>query len=91
VGEVSLSRNGFLQSIELKEVGFSDGPRVSNRADTANPTRLSCTALLLCAGQQFQSCERDVFAAVNDCGLVFDGGLVVDLVMFFVIHFCNST
>lgn len=80
VAEVSLSRNGFLQSVELKDLHNSDGRMESKMSDPTNPTRLSCTALLLCSGQQYQSCERDVFAAINDCGLVFDGGLVVDLV-----------
>lgn len=76
VAEVSLSRNGFLQSVELKDISV----REETKMDAQPPTRISCSALLLCADAKYQSCERDVFAAINDCGLVFDGGLVVDLV-----------
>ncbi len=89
IAEVSLSRNGFLQSVELKEIGIFGGVRAESKVgESANPTRISCTALLLCAGPQYQSCERDVFAAINDSGLVFDGGLVVDLVSSIIISNC---
>jgi len=33
---------------------------------------------LLCAGAKY--CDSDVFTAINDCGIVFDGGVVVDQV-----------
>jgi len=38
---------------------------------------LACLALLCCSQPQ---CSRDIFNAINDCGLVYDGGLVVDSV-----------
>jgi hypothetical protein len=44
----------------------------------AIPSHLSCIALLMCGSKEYQSCEKDIFSAINDCGLVFDGGLVVD-------------
>ena len=83
IGEVSLSRNGFLQSVELKDVHHSDSSTVGESKTADANVRISCTALLLCGNKDYQSCERDVFAAINDSGLVFDGGLVVDLVSYF--------
>lgn len=107
IAEISLSRNGFLQTVELKEVsppllpseGKSGKVNNSNQsvsmattATTANeskdkdslmnagPIRLNCIALCFCGLQEQQSCERDIFAAINDCGLVFDGGLIVNMV-----------
>ena len=38
---------------------------------------LACLALLCCGNPQ---CSKDIFNAINDCGLVYDGGLVVDSV-----------
>jgi hypothetical protein len=52
---------------------------------TSPPATIACTALLMCNGPEYQSCERDIFAAINDCGLVYDGGLIVDTVSF--LHF----
>ena len=36
---------------------------------------MECCALLCCSKEQ---CDVDVFAAINDTGLVYDGGVVVD-------------
>ena len=36
---------------------------------------LTCTALICCGEKQ---CDADVFAAINESGLVYDGGVVVD-------------
>ena len=41
------------------------------------PVMLACMALFLCTNSV---CDRDMFSAVVDSGLVFDGGLVVDTV-----------
>jgi hypothetical protein len=41
------------------------------------PLMIACMALLLCNNAV---CDRDMFAAIVDSGLVFDGGLVVDTV-----------
>jgi hypothetical protein len=38
-------------------------------------TILSCAALICCGQKQ---CDADVFAAINECGLVYDGGVVVN-------------
>lgn len=35
-----------------------------------------CSALLFCVNPH--QCDVDVFSAIRDCGLVFDGGVVVD-------------
>jgi hypothetical protein len=106
VSEVTLSRTGFIHSVDIQEVAApvrTDNPsdplnrpvsansnnsynlgeeknNINNNNEYAVPSHLTCIGLLLCAGREFQSCERDIFAAINDCGLVFDGGLVVDKV-----------
>jgi hypothetical protein len=36
---------------------------------------VACTSLLCCIQKQ---CDADTFAAINDSGLVYDGGVVVD-------------
>eukprot|EP01039_Chlorochromonas_danica_P007520 gene7520-8318_t len=82
IAEVELSRTGFLQSVELYEIQSTVTPGSRNHLDKERippPSSIQSTALLLCHGPEYQSCEQDVFAAINDCGLVFDGGLVVDL------------
>jgi hypothetical protein len=99
IAEISLSRNGFLQTVELKEMltkeeqanipsssSATSGKTSSNESkdnkdsmSLNGPTRINCIALCFCAGQEQQSCERDIFAAINDSGLVFDGGLIVNL------------
>lgn len=49
-------------------------PQVEMKAE---PVMLACMALFLCSNTV---CDRDMFSAVVDSGLVFDGGLVVDTV-----------
>lgn len=36
---------------------------------------IECCTLICCSNLQ---CDVDMFTAVNECGLVFDGGLVVN-------------
>lgn len=94
VSDVTLSRTGFIHSVEIHDLRNGSNPvsapgSVHSNSNNNNedeksvdpnaiPNHLSCIALMLCGGREFQSCERDIFAAINDCGLVFDGGLVVD-------------
>lgn len=51
---------------------------------------VSCKTILLCNNPN--NCDIDLFAAVKDCGLVFDGGVVVDKVcpFFCYVHFMKS-
>src|SRR4051812_38336835 len=58
----------------------ADGLEIASNGDI----RVPCIALLCC---NYKQCDRDVFAAINDSGLVFDGGLVVDAVSFVVYLF----
>ncbi|RYH29030.1 DUF4821 domain-containing protein [archaeon] len=91
IGEVVLSRTGFIQAVDLYEVATTTSvtaiKQETKQEFTPVPQSLSCSALLLCGGSEYQSCERDVFAAINDCGLVFDGGLVVDIVSLLLLVF----
>lgn len=50
-------------------------PQVESKAP--EPVMIACMALLLCNNAV---CDRDMFSAIVDSGLVFDGGLVVDAV-----------
>jgi hypothetical protein len=84
VAEVHLSHTGFLSSLELKRTIEAPPPAAFSRtlhqnahseAKTSDLVMVSCLALLLCTNSM---CDRDVFSAVVDSGLVFDGGLVVD-------------
>lgn len=115
VSEVILSRNGFIQAVDIRALEGNGGnigsgatqeetkdasPQILRRpslkpANGANSSSSAaskgpkllmqkepCAGLFLCDSDidgTATSCERDVFAAINDCGLVFDGGVVVDL------------
>lgn len=50
----------------------SGAPKVEPSAQFVT---LECSSLLCCVRK---SCDADVFAAINDSGLVYDGGIVVD-------------
>ena len=92
ISEVHLAHTGFLSSVEVKKkISYSnlDESKRETKKSIDKPTddsslhegesgvMLACLALLCCSAQK---CDRDVFCAINDCGLVFDGGLVVDSV-----------
>lgn len=88
ISEVSLSRNGFLQTVEIDQkiddslaIINADGEKKDSESSNI---RVNCSALLLCSGEDYQSCERDIFAAINDSGLVFDGGLIVNMVSLYL-------
>lgn len=49
---------------------------------TPQYSTIDCSALLCCVRR---SCDADVFNAINESGLVYDGGAVVDQVTFFYI------
>lgn len=92
IAEVHLAHTGFLSSVEVKKKLSSSNieeTKSETKSQIDKPTddlslhdgesgvMLACVALLCCS---VQKCDRDVFCAINDCGLVFDGGLVVDSV-----------
>lgn len=92
VADVHMSQTGFLNSIELKrsaELLPKPARRGQHNSDhdyqetksADEPLYLACMALLCCTTCV---CDRDVFSAVVDSGLVFDGGLVVDPVSCFL-------
>lgn len=61
-----LERNGLGDVVmETKEEGSGSG----------SGETISCDTLVLCVNKQ---CDADTFAAINDAGLVYDGGIVVD-------------
>jgi hypothetical protein len=56
-------------------MSFSDRAALCRSFPLGVPN-LDCIALLLCHSAQLP--DKDVFTAINESGLVFDGGLVVD-------------
>lgn len=56
----------------------SKGVRISSNDDvTPQYSVIKCSSLLCCVRK---SCDADVFSAMNESGLVYDGGAVVDQV-----------
>ncbi len=99
VADVHMSQTGFLNSIELKrsselvpkaaprsgqQFNYDDAHAQHEHKSAEEPLMLACMALLCCANRV---CDKDVFTAVVDSGLVFDGGLVVDAVSKFLLPF----
>ena len=65
-------RNGIESESDNK------GVRISLNDDVTPQYRIiKCSSLLCCVRR---SCDADVFAAMNESGLVYDGGAVVDQV-----------
>jgi hypothetical protein len=50
-------------------------PGANNESKSDEPASLACASLLFCYNKQ---ADWDMFTAINDSGLVYDGGLVVD-------------
>lgn len=75
--DVNLNKSGFVQSIELNQIPIIKQDD-SEEFFAVAPAKVNCGTILFCNGQKNISCDRDMFAAINDCGLVFDGGLIVD-------------
>lgn len=96
--DVTLSRTGFVQSVDVRsnvpkkggdetssQAAEGDAAQDSEERTESGALRIPCIAVLCC---HTALCDRDVFAAVNDCGLVFDGGMVVDAVRYHLICRC---
>jgi hypothetical protein len=80
--EMNDSRRAVLEELEGmgSELKSSYHEQDSRRSSTVGGSygrrsTVKCTTLLCCGQKQ---CEADVFAAINDSGLVYDGGVVVD-------------
>lgn len=78
IEDVSIGRNGLIERVIWRNLY---PPEEVEEDVEPVPTigSISCAALLCCNDQQ---CDKDVFCAINDSGLVFDGGLVVDNVSY---------
>jgi hypothetical protein len=90
--DVQLTKFGSIESVLLKSIvaeadpddlasgsGSGSGSGAGGGAAAAEIPMLSLPCFsLLCAGAKY--CDSDVFTAINDCGIVFDGGVVVDQV-----------
>ena len=101
VVDVQLTSHSFLQGIRLENKLFDVKPVSTDERDDefgddngrmgAAPSDVSpqfvtleCATLLCCV---VKSCDADVFAAINESGLVYDGGVVVDEVRISVLSF----
>jgi len=65
--DVQLSTYGTIQSVQMQNMA-------PDKAQ-AEPVVLPCFSLVCCNKKY---CDPDVFTAVNDCGIVYDGGIIVD-------------
>ena len=73
---VQLHRGFDIVDVELSTYGTIQNAVIKLMADPdAHPVTVPCFSLI-CCNKKF--CDSDVFAAVNDCGIVYDGGIVVD-------------
>ena len=72
ITDVEFSDDLLIRSVSIQEI--KNG---SNDAKTSRPLSLSCGTLLSCADK---GCDYDIFSAINESGLVYDGGVVVDQV-----------
>ena len=75
LGDLTLSANGFLHSVHLERKSHITDAQVAETL-RGHQVTVTCIALLLCHSAQLP--DKDVFTAINESGLVFDGGLVVD-------------
>jgi hypothetical protein len=74
------AKNGHLNTVTIRPIRKLEknalGDFIETKEEVEVPaTSISCDALLCCMNKQ---CDADIFAAVNDSGLVYDGGIVVD-------------
>ena len=76
--DVNLTKFGSVESVQLRCL-TSDPTIESNESGGADSMMyvIPCYSLL-CCGTKY--CDADVFAAINESGIVYDGGVVVDKV-----------
>ena len=75
---VVLHRGFDVVNVQFSTYGAIEGVTIKNVNEDVNqqaPTALPCFSLICCNKKY---CDPDVFTAINDCGIVYDGGIVVD-------------
>lgn len=87
INDVSFSRQGYVEGIsfektesievELENESKMNDEDIEGKLPDKIVTEIDLTAntVILCIRK---ACDADVFAAINDSGLIFDGGIVVD-------------
>jgi len=78
--DVQLTKFGSIESVQLQSVARD----AEEGGGGGGLVTMNCYSLL-CCGTKY--CDSDVFAAINDSGIVFDGGVVVDKVSYFWVLF----
>lgn len=79
LADVQMTKFGGIESVLLKKIDMvaADGGVVVDPDAPVEPENVTLPCFsLLCANTKH--CDSDVFTAINDCGIVFDGGVVVD-------------
>lgn len=86
IRDVGFARTRALQSVTVESdrsvVDATSSEEGNQAEEKSSELVMNCETLLCCAEM---ACEMDTFAAINDCGLVYDGGLVVDQVSCYVV------
>jgi hypothetical protein len=71
-----LHRGHDIIDVTLSNYGTIESCTIKNTSESENiPVTIDCFSLLTCLSKH---CDLDIFAAVNDCGIVYDGGIVVN-------------
>ena len=76
----TFAKNSHVSALTIKPIQKLEknslGDVIETKEGSEVPvTTVACETLLCCMNKQ---CDADIFAAVNDSGLVYDGGIVVD-------------
>ena len=85
--DVMMSPQRQLDGVLIREVisemqtGIGEDSKLVDQENGIIRT-LACSSLLCCLKK---TCDFDTFAAINDAGLVYDGGVVVDKASYFSI------
>jgi hypothetical protein len=90
INDISFSRKGYVEGIvfektEVVEVDIDNESKMNDEDEDnmegkipekiTSEIELTANTVILCVRK---ACDADVFAAINDSGLIFDGGIVVD-------------
>ena len=74
VASIEWSINGTVDSVKIVRNGATEENKDDGNSKSIAVT-IACSSLLCCSKK---TCDVDMFSAINDSGLIYDGGIVVD-------------
>jgi hypothetical protein len=75
VSNIELASNGCIEAVKIVKNGAIEENKDNGNTSKAAAVSLPCSSLLCC---RKKTCDVDMFSAINDSGLIYDGGIVVD-------------